>query len=527
MMRATIALWVGGCIAAPEPPVLRIEPATFDVDVELGVSKRTQLTVFADDTDITKEAKFSLDGKPLGSVDAAGFVASGSLAGRAQMFVQFDGQTIVAPVHVTLHGRRDVGTPADTPEWFRNGTETIVDASLEPGDGAVLPPNLGRLDVHFGADDFDDVHELAVTSPDVDIRVYTFGAAGPRTIALTPDEWYAISESNRGNDVDVAVRTTRIIKRDNIHTAKAKLHIADLPFAREILFTGRTGTEMPQLWSYDVAASHTIAANPNKPAGSCIGCHVAASKDGRYLAAGGSDGTTGGGIVLDAWSREPTTPFIATNIWTSATYDSLGGLFTTVGGRVTYRDGTTATPIANLMTEAPANQPAMSNHTGVLAYVAGPIDPVSMNPTPSEIRMQGWSILSVSLLPGAVFVPAVAGDSYKLPDWSPDDRWLMYTRVRANDKALVVRPTNGELIPIELVHDADYGRFASKFSEDAEPMAWIIMKREVPVGVRNQDKMGQLWATAFFPNRGVASRPFYLPNQRADVAVLHAPIALQ
>jgi hypothetical protein len=31
---------------------------------------------------------------------------------------------------------------------------------------------------------------------------------------------------------------------------------------------------------------------------------------------------------------------------------------------------------------------------------------------------------------------------------------------------------------------------------------------------------------AFFPERGVASRPFHLPGQRHDVAVLHAPVAV-
>jgi hypothetical protein len=283
---------------------------------------------------------------------------------------------------------------------------------------------------------------------------------------------------------------------------------------------------MPQMWSYELAAAKTAAWNPQKPAGSCIGCHVALSKDGRLIAAGGNDGVTGGGIVLDAWSRQPTTPFTAANNWTSATYDAVGGLITTNQGQPSYRDGTTGALIANIVVEAPANQPAMSSTTGMLAYVSGPIDTVSKQPVPQEIRVQSWTPINMELAPGKVLVPANPGDQYKLPEWSPDDRWLMYTRVRGTEHTIVVRPTDGRLIPTELVRDADFGRFASPLSGTSDPYAWIIMKRYVPVGVRNQDKVGQLWAAAWFPDRGVVTPPFHLPGQRPDVAVLHAPLAL-
>jgi hypothetical protein len=57
-------------------------------------------------------------------------------------------------------------------------------------------------------------------------------------------------------------------------------------------------------------------------------------------------------------------------------------------------------------------------------------------------------------------------------------------------------------------------------------MTWIVMKSYRAVGPRPQDLRAQLWAMAFYPDRGAGSRPFHLPGQRPDVGVLHAPIAI-
>ena len=118
-------------------------------------------------------------------------------------------------------------------------------------------------------------------------------------------------------------------------------------------------------------------------------------------------------------------------------------------------------------------------------------------------------------------------------EFSPDDQWVLYSRVRAGAVTVMARPSDGRFIPLELVPGADFARFASPIetaragTAAAEPMTWIVMKRYTAVGVRSQDKVGQLWAAAFFPERGVVSRPFHLSGQRADVAVLHAPLAIQ
>ena len=120
-----------------------------------------------------------------------------------------------------------------------------------------------------------------------------------------------------------------------------------------------------------------------------------------------------------------------------------------------------------------------------------------------------------------VLADAAPGDTYKLPDFSPDDQWLLYTRARRHDLARRSperRPLHPEAL--RLLRPARAG------SGVAEPITWIVMERETPVGARSQDHVGQLWAAAFFPERGVVSRPIYLSGQRPDVVLLHAPLAM-
>lgn len=532
-MRIAIALVLSGCMGIDASGELSVQPATLEVDAELGVPRRVSFKVFAGNTEVTADATYSLVGAPLGGVDATGFATFATRGGRASIVITHDGETTRLPVRVVLRGRRYNGAPADAPQWFREGTETIIDAALEPGDGAVIPPNLGRLDVHFAADDFEDVHELAVTSSDLDIRVYSVGAPGARTIELTPAEWRAIAETSLGSDVDLAVRSLRVISRKTIRTARATLRIAELPFAREIMFTGRTGTELPQMWTYDVVAAKTAAWMPDLPAGSCLGCHVAISKDGNRIAAGGSNGSVGGGVILDRTSRSFTAPYNAANTWIAASFDPSGSLLSTTQGQLTWRDGLTATPIKDIATDVPASQPTVSNDGRLLAYVGGPIDAATTNPITQELRIHDWSAATGQIGTGRVLVAPVPGETLKLPEFSPDDQWVLYSRVRAGAVTVMARPSDGRFIPLELVPGADFARFASPIetvhagTAAAEPMTWIVMKRYTAIGVRSQDKVGQLWAAAFFPERGVVSRPFHLSGQRADVAVLHAPLAIQ
>src|SRR6185436_7223597 len=121
-----------------------------------------------------------------------------------------------------------------------------------------------------------------------------------------------------------------------------------------------------------------------------------------------------------------------------------------------------------------------------------------------------------------ILAPATDGAFVKFPDFSPDDRFVLYSSVPAVTGAtgdiLVVR-ADGSQEPVLVASGYDMARFASPLVAahsgypDAEPMVWIVMQSDRPVGGRDQTGVPQLYAMAFYPGRGVASRPFYLPGQ--------------
>ena len=534
---AILIVFSTGCLEEAAP--LRFEPAELELTVELDAPARAPLRVLAGDADVTAEVTLALDGAPLGSVDATGFASDGRTGGRATIVATRGGEAATLPVRVVLRSTRFIDAPPGAAGWFDAARDLDADAALEPGDGAVLPANLGRLDVHFVAG-VNDTHEVAVLGPELELRVFGRGDAAARRVELTAAEWDAIARTSRGGAADLVVRSLSSANPAEARRTAARLAIAELAFPAQVLFTGRPAPELPQLWTYELATASTErwASGPN---GNCLGCHVALSRDGRRLAAGGSidtaAGPVGGGLLVDTRTRYyAAPPSAAVGVWISAAFDPGGALVTAANGILTVRDGATALPRATLTPPLPANQPAISTDGRSLAYVAGPIDPATTNPNTQELRIHDWDAATATLGAPRTLVSRRDGEYLKLPDFSPDDRWIIYSRgpalFGASGSIMAIR-ADGSGEPRALTPDHDgLARFASPIATvhgggpAAEPMAWIVMKSFRPVGGRSQTGIGQLWAMAFYPERGVASRPFHLPGQRPDVAVLHAPTAM-
>jgi hypothetical protein len=134
-----------------------------------------------------------------------------------------------------------------------------------------------------------------------------------------------------------------------------------------------------------------------------------------------------------------------------------------------------------------------------------------------------------------VLAPKAPGVVYKLPDFSPDERWVTYTRAPEQFRVMgdvMITLADGSIGSLTLAKGFDMARFASSLeaaragTAEWQPMVWIVMKSDHAVGGRDQTHSPQLWAMVFYPERGVASRPFHLPGQDPEIGVLHAPAAL-
>jgi len=514
---------------------LRVEPAAIDADVDLAQpAPQVDLRVFADDNDVTDEASFALAGKPLGTIAGARWISDGHTGGTAQIMVSAAGGVATVPVTARVHETRFAGAPAGAAGWFTSA-DVAVNQPLDPEDGAALPPSLGKLEVDFGADDGDDIHEVAVTAPYLDIRVYAPGAPGPRHLELDADEWQAIGGTTRGDGFALDVRSTKSGGGAPVHIVSAHLEVADLD-ASALVFgaadADATGaiTGRPELYRYDIQHA---AVTPFASA-DCIGCHVAVSPDGKRIAAAGMAVSGGAlvGMTIDVASGAVT---IANDSWNTGVYDPGGRLLTsfTTTGELTLRDGTTAAPIQTLALGEPAAGPTISLDGRSLAYALMTAPEVG-NPAGIALRVRPWDAATAAV--GAPIT--VATDAGILaPQFSSDGAWILYTRsTEPTERGIVggaVVRADGSAPPVVLT--AGLGdqipRWASPIASvrsggrDAEPVAWIAFSSTRAVGA-SPSLVKSLWLAAYYPERGVLARPFRLPGQSQMLAVMHAPYAL-
>jgi hypothetical protein len=540
MLRAIACVVAMGCTS---PSVLRVEPAQIDLDVELHEpAPSVGLRVFRDDTDVTGRATFALAGAPVATIAEARLVSDGYTGGAATLTVSVDADTASIPVTATIHETRLVaGTSNVVPSWFTSTQDALVSQPLEPSDGAVVPPDLGALDVEFGADDADNIHEVVVTAPYLDLRVYAMGAPGPRQVSLDGDEWRAIASTARGASIALAVRSTQAGGGATVHATSATVDIADLD-ASELVFGGAPTDASgaiagrPQLYRYDMhrAAVAPFAQAPADGSG-CIGCHIAVSPDGKRIAGAGMVAAGGAivGMIIDTSTRGLVVA--DTSPWNTGTYDPSGLLVTsnTATGELILRDGTTAAPIATLALGEPAAGPTISLDGRFLAY-AQMTAPEGGNPAGPALRVRPWDAATATV--GAP-ITVVADAGVLAPEFSSDGAWLLYTRsTEPSERGIVggaVVRADGSAPPIPLTTGAgdQIPRWASAIASshaggrDAEPMAWVAFASSRAVGPR-PGTTKSLWLAPFYPDRGAFGPAVHLPGQPRDLFALHAPYAL-
>jgi hypothetical protein len=94
---------------------------------------------------------------------------------------------------------------------------------------------------------------------------------------------------------------------------------------------------------------------------------------------------------------------------------------------------------------------------------------------------------------------------------------------------VLITLADGTIPALTLARGFDMARFASPLEAamaggiETEPLVWIVMKSDRAVGARDHTASPQLWAMVFYPERGIATRPFHLPGQDPQIGVIHAP----
>jgi len=222
----------------------------------------------------------------------------------------------------------------------------------------------------------------------------------------------------------------------------------------------------------------------------------------RSSPAGGSTIT---GVIFDTTTRAKLSDDGVAPMWSSAAFDPSGRLVTTWQGVMTLRDGRS------------------------IAYSA-PDDPTYPDAIGAEIRIRAFDAATATLGAARVLVPR-GPLGVELPGFSPDGQWLVYSRRQgtAHAGAAVLTADGRDAFEISADPHDEKARWASttaptRADGTVAELGWIVLLSSRPVGARKQDTAPQLWLVAVDLDHHVATRPFHLRGQPADLGARYAPV---
>jgi hypothetical protein len=386
--------------------------------------------------------------------------------------VKLDGQ-------VTPELGSSEATPALPAQPSAAFTGTVAPARapllVYPNDGVLLPPNLGRLEVHFrrGAAE-NSLFELRFSSPSADLRYYTrcyadpaeFEGAGNGTpaandacaFAITGAAFDSLASSNQGaGPVSLSVRASD--EAGQLGTsAELSLEFAAEPMAGAVYYW--TATSPASIVRFDFGSGQsepeTFVAPADVPGndGSCVGCHTL-SRQGDKIAFSLGNSADGELMFVNDLSRSQSdAAFYAYN---GAQLDQelavgsrlnrlLNSSFNPSGSQLVavapvndpepetmlhFHDGTTGLRTSSLTLPFSASHPDWSPDGDAIAVTA--IDTAVLGKNSTSIEFLGGGISMIRRAAGVwdaspiELVPAVAGKNRYNPSFLPGSSALLFS----------------------------------------------------------------------------------------------------
>jgi hypothetical protein len=314
---------------------LTIAPSSATVTAE-GTTQATQdftaSGTFADGStrDVTSKVSFSVDDTEVGGF-AGGRFSTSNLRGGYTTVRARAGSIIASAQLMVIIKQRQVDPsplppgvdplPADPGGPFGGPADAARAPSLVyPADGVLLPPNLGKLEIHFRPGTDNTLFAIDFASPVTDVTIFT-RCANPLNggcIYRPSDEvWRWIAHSNRGtlDGVKITVRGT-----NDAGTGVGTSGAITAAFSQDDIkggiyywVTGRVvnGQREPggSIMRFDFAEQQTEAEafidtavtgllpDGTAPPPCGVGCH-ALSRDGKKLVAAAGGGSTDGRMLV-------------------------------------------------------------------------------------------------------------------------------------------------------------------------------------------------------------------------------------
>lgn len=451
----------GGDGADAAPPLdglvsLRVEPADQALVIANGVAATSTYRAIGtfDDgrvEDVTVHAAFALENPLLGTFAAADFTSTTAHGGRTQVIATVPGAT--GATSLTLRFERVWTDPASTdlPADPAAPFDGPVDAGrapsgVYPNDGVVVPPNLGRLELHFLPGANNTLFELSFDSTTLAVTVYlrcTQPLNGGCVYQPDPVLWRWLAESARGLEpVAWSLRAT-----DDAGTGVGVGGVAEIGVAPDRIaggiyyWTTSNGTGIMR-WDFasDTQTEPERFLGTELSDGTCIGCH-ALSRDGTKLVAEAGGQNDGRILLVDVATKTPMTPFGAPPRSIFESWAPDGSAYVGVygdSGATDYDlmlfDGATGAYVESIAVGGtaanPTDHPDWSPDGDRIAFVR-------VGQANTLQRMYNGGIHVVARQGGAwgapvELVPAAPGKNRYYPAYAPDGRVLAYNESICN-----------------------------------------------------------------------------------------------
>lgn len=501
---------------------LKIEPAEVTLEVVNGAPVLQDYTATlidqdGDSRDVTGETTFIVTGTAFGTFTGPQLTVRGIAAGRTEVRGTLSEITGSAQLTVRVKGTRIESGPANAPDLFGAAAEgaTPVPLLAYPDDRAVVPPNLGELDVHWRDTANNDLFEVALKNEFVDVRIYKQGSGALWTVYL-PHEWQQVASAHEPMTVTVAGLRTASPATKGTSPART-LDVTKDELRGGIYYWATNGSGILR---YD-AETPTVPPQKLFPAGvptGCLGCH-ALSRDGSKIAIT-FDSAEGRGGVLDLSNNQYLFPYERGERWNFAAFNPAGTeMFTVKNGQMKIWNATTGVQIGMVPGLTFGTQPEISPDGTQFAYVEA---------TSSDWYAQSGGVFVRSYTeathtfgaPRAV-VPSAGGLQTYYPSWSPDSQWLAVTRNNGlsydnqTSEVWVVK-ADGSTPPIKLLAAntgtgnltnswARWVPFAQTLGAGNETIFYLTFSSKRAFGTR-RPSIGapQIWMAPFYPARAMA-----------------------
>lgn len=309
---------------------IAVNPPSTTLELD-GTAKKTAaftaVGTFADNhtEDVTSKVVWTVAEPLLGTFTGSTLETSVDRAGTTKVFAtagsKMGSGDLVIILRAKVGDAESTGLPADPSTLFAGAADAgRAPKIVYPNDGVLVPPNLGKLEIHYlrGAAD-NALFELGIKSAIVDVKIYTncptqLGGGCIYTPSSTVWRW--IAENSRGSDVTLTIRGTTASGGGVGTSSNLKISFSQDDLDGALYYwTAAEASEDTRIVRWDFGSTTQTApelmVTPAKTDGHCVGCH-SLSPDGTKLFVAAEGSYDAFVLLMDIATGNPIVPYDST-----------------------------------------------------------------------------------------------------------------------------------------------------------------------------------------------------------------------